>query len=211
MRLFVAVQPPVEAVQELSDAIAPVRELPGAERLRWTGVESWHLTLAFLGEVPAERLPELEGVLTEAVEGHGAHRLRLSGAGRFGDKVFWAGVEGETWALRRLAEAVAGAAAGLLGEGDAFRFHPHLTLARAGSAHGQRRAVRRHAVGELEGLEAALAEFRGVEWEAAEVHLMKSELDGGFAHYESVRSWPLAHWTRGAGGASGRAAGPDRP
>ncbi|MDQ0310111.1 2'-5' RNA ligase [Kitasatospora herbaricolor] len=202
MRLFVAVLPPVEAVQELVDAVAPVRELPGADRLRWSGVEGWHLTLAFLGEVPAERLPELEAALAEAVEGHGAHRLRLSGAGRFGDKVFWAGVEGETWALRRLAEAVTGAAAALLGEGDAFRFHPHLTLARAGSAHGQRRAVRRHAVGELEGLEAALAPFRGLDWEAAEVHLMKSELDGGSAHYESVRSWPLAHWARGAGGAS---------
>ncbi|MFC9324825.1 RNA 2',3'-cyclic phosphodiesterase [Kitasatospora sp. NPDC057015] len=195
MRLFVAVLPPVEAVQELVDAVAPVRGLPGADRLRWTGVEAWHLTLAFLGEVPVERLPELESALAGALDGHGAHRLRLAGAGRFGDRVLWAGVDGETWALRRLAEAVAAAAAEVLGEGDAFRFHPHLTLARAGSAHGRRRAVRRHAVEELEGLEAALEGFRGIEWEAAAVHLMKSGHDGGAVHYESLRHWPLVHWT----------------
>ncbi len=194
MRLFVAVLPPVEAVQELVDAVAPARELPGADRLRWTGVDSWHLTLAFLGEVAVERLPELEGALADVAAGHGAHRLRIAGSGRFGDKVLWAGVDGETWALRRLAEAAAEAAAGVIGESDAFRFHPHLTLARAGSSHGQRRAVRRLAVGELEALEAALAPFRGVEWEAAELHLMKSEPDGGVAHYETVRCWPLARW-----------------
>ena len=194
MRLFVAVLPPVEALQELADAVAPVRGLPGADRLRWTGVDSWHLTLAFLGEVPLDRVPELAGALAGVAAGHGAHRLRLAGSGRFGDKVLWAGVDGETWALRLLAEAAAEAAAGVVGESDAFRFHPHLTLARAGSSHGQRRAVRRLAVGELAALEEALAQFRGAEWQAGELHLMKSEPDGGVAHYESVRSWPLARW-----------------
>ncbi|WP_371479976.1 RNA 2',3'-cyclic phosphodiesterase [Kitasatospora sp. NBC_00315] len=192
MRLFVAVLPPTGAVRELVDALAPMRELPGAERLRWTGVDGWHLTLAFLGEVAAEQLPELERVLAGAVSGHGAHRLRLAGSGRFGDRALWAGVDGETRALRQLAEAVTTAAAGVIGEGEAFRFHPHLTLARTGSPRGRRRAVRRHVVEELAAFEGALAPFCGTDWEAAEVHLMKSEQDGGFAHYESVRSWPLA-------------------
>lgn len=194
MRLFVAVLPPVEALQGLSDAVAPLHGLPGADRLRWTTVEGWHLTLAFLGQVPAERLPELETALAAVAEVHPAHRLRIAGAGRFGDRVLWAGVEGRTWALRGLAEAVAGAAAELTGEADAFAFHPHLTLARAGSSRGHRRAVQRVAAAELEGLAAALADYRGPEWEAAELHLMKSDLAGGFAHYESLRSWALADW-----------------
>ncbi|MER7669327.1 RNA 2',3'-cyclic phosphodiesterase [Kitasatospora sp. NPDC096128] len=194
MRLFVAVLPPGEALQGLSDAVAPLHGLPGADRLRWTTVEGWHLTLAFLGQVPAERLPELETALAAVAEAHPAHRLRIAGAGRFGDRVLWAGVEGRTWALRGLAEAVAGAAAELTGEADAFAFHPHLTLARAGSSRGHRRAVQRVAAAELEGLAAALADYRGPEWEAAELHLMKSDLAGGFAHYESLRSWALADW-----------------
>ncbi|MFE2413385.1 RNA 2',3'-cyclic phosphodiesterase [Kitasatospora sp. NPDC059408] len=197
MRLFVAVLPPVEALQGLSDAVAPVRGLPGADRLRWTTVEGWHLTLAFLGQVPEDRLPELETALAAVAEAHPAHRLRLAGAGRFGDRVLWAGVEGQAWALRRLAEAVNEATADVTGEVDAFAFHPHLTLGRAGSSRGHRRAVQRVAAAELEGLAAALADYRGPEWEAAELRLMKSDLDGGFAHYETVRAWPLARWAVG--------------
>ncbi|MFE2724927.1 RNA 2',3'-cyclic phosphodiesterase [Kitasatospora sp. NPDC059327] len=195
MRLFVAVSPPVEAVRGLADAVAPVRGLPGADRLRWTAVEGWHLTLAFLGEVPVERLPELESGLAAVARVHAAHRLRLAGAGRFGERVLWAGVEGQAWALRRLAEAVNEATAEVVGEVDAFGFHPHLTLARAGSSRGHRRAVRRMAAAELDSLVLALDEYRGPEWEAAELLLMKSEPDGGFAHYGTVRSWPLARWS----------------
>ncbi|MFF7995860.1 RNA 2',3'-cyclic phosphodiesterase [Kitasatospora xanthocidica] len=196
MRLFVAVLPPVEVLQGLSDAVAPVRGLPGADRLRWTTVEGWHLTLAFLGEVPAEALPELEAGLAAVAGVNPVHRLRIAGAGRFGDRVLWAGVEGQTWALRRLAEAVAEAASEVVGETtDTFAFHPHLTLARAGSTRGHRRAVQRVAAAELDGLTAALADYRGPEWEAAELHLMKSDLDGGFAHYESLRCWALADWS----------------
>ncbi|MDT4995758.1 MAG: hypothetical protein QOH97_5650 [Actinoplanes sp.] len=41
-----AVHPPVAAVDHLSRAIPP--------GLRLTAVDGWHLTLAFLGEVPQE-------------------------------------------------------------------------------------------------------------------------------------------------------------
>ncbi|MFI8457638.1 RNA 2',3'-cyclic phosphodiesterase [Kitasatospora sp. NPDC101447] len=195
MRLFVAVLPPVAALQGLSDAVAPVRGLPGADRLRWTTAEGWHLTLAFLGEVPAEWLPALSAGLAGVAELHPVHRLRIAGAGRFGDRVLWAGIEGQTWALRRLADAVTEATAEVVGQSaDTFAFHPHLTLARAGSSRGHRRAVQRVAAAELDGLAAALADYRGPEWEAAELHLMKSDLDGGSAHYESLGSWPLADW-----------------
>ncbi|MET8546574.1 RNA 2',3'-cyclic phosphodiesterase [Kitasatospora sp. NPDC004799] len=207
MRLFVAVLPPVRALQGLFDAVAPVRELPGAERLRWTGVEGWHLTLAFLGEVPAERLPELEAGLAAVAEVHPVHRLRIAGAGRFGDRVLWAGIEGQDWALRRLAEAVAGATAEVTGATDDYAFHPHLTLARAGSSRGHRRAVQRVAAAELDGLVAALADYRGPEWEAAELHLVRSDLGGGAAHYETLRRWPLAEWGRAAGGPGAGAGG----
>ncbi|MFC5663633.1 RNA 2',3'-cyclic phosphodiesterase [Kitasatospora misakiensis] len=194
MRLFVAVLPPVEALQGLVDAVAPVRGLPGADRLRWTAVEGWHLTLAFLGEVPEERVPELAAGLAAVAEVNPVHVLRLAGAGRFGDRVLWAGVEGRVWALRRLAEAVNEATAAVAGETDAFSFHPHLTLARAGSSRGRRRAEQRVAAAELDGLAQALDGYRGPEWEAAELHLMRSEQDGGSAHYTSLRSWPLARW-----------------
>ncbi|MGW3043484.1 RNA 2',3'-cyclic phosphodiesterase [Kitasatospora sp. NPDC001159] len=195
MRLFVAVIPPVTALQGLADAVAPVRGLPGADRLRWTTVEDWHLTLVFLGEVPAERLPGLEAGLADVAEVHPVHRLRIAGAGRFGDRVLWAGLEGQTWALRRLAGAANEATEEVVGEVDAFQFHPHLTLARAGTHRGHRRAVQRVAAAELDALAAALAEYRGPEWEASELHLMRSEQDGGRTRYTSLGAWPLADWS----------------
>ncbi|WP_380285808.1 RNA 2',3'-cyclic phosphodiesterase [Kitasatospora purpeofusca] len=194
MRLFVAVLPPVEALQGLADAVAPVRGLPGADRLRWTAVDAWHLTLAFLGEVPAARVPELEAALAEVAEGHPAHTLRLAGGGRFGDRVLWAGVAGQDWALRRLAEAVYGATAEVAGETDAFSFHPHLTLARAGSSRGRRRAEQRTAAAALDALVRELEGYRGPQWEAAELHLMRSARDGGSVRHTSLCSWPLARW-----------------
>ncbi|MER5348852.1 RNA 2',3'-cyclic phosphodiesterase [Kitasatospora sp. NPDC002551] len=194
MRLFVAVLPPVEALQGLADAVAPLRGLPGADRLRWTTADAWHLTLAFLGEVPAGRLPELEAALAAVAGVNPAHTLRLAGGGRFGDRVLWAGVEGQDWALRRLAEAVYGATAEVAGETDAFSFHPHLTLARAGSSRGRRRAEQRMAAAELDTLARALDGYRGPEWEAAELHLMRSEQGGGPVRHTSLRSWPLARW-----------------
>jgi len=194
MRLFVAVNPPVEALQELADATAPLHGLSGADRLRWSDATGWHLTLAFLGEVSIAAVPALEEALARVAGEHGAHRLRLAGAGCFGDRVLWTGVEGQTWALRRLADGVRAVVEEAGIESDQHGFHPHLTLARAGSTHGQRRAVRRLAAGELQLMAAAMEGFRGVEWEAGELHLMQSERGYGPARYTSVRAWPLARW-----------------
>lgn len=53
MRLFVALTPPAEVVEELRVSTAALRAaLPEpAPVLRWTRPEQWHLTLVFLGEV----------------------------------------------------------------------------------------------------------------------------------------------------------------
>ncbi|MFI9270789.1 RNA 2',3'-cyclic phosphodiesterase [Kitasatospora sp. NPDC052896] len=183
MRLFVAVMPPERALAELAAEVAPLRALPGAAELRWAPVDGWHLTLAFLGEVAEERVPALEDGLAQAAAGYRAHRLRLAGGGRFGDRTLWVGLDGETWALHALARAVTQVAGELgCGEGE-FSFHPHLTVARSGR-HRRRGALREEA--------AALADFRGAEWEVAEFHLVRSDFTGGRSRYTVLRSWPLA-------------------
>ncbi len=133
MRLFAAVLPPPAAVAELAAALAPVRRLPGADDLRWTATEGWHLTLAFLGEVPDTVRPELAERLARAARRHGPHPLRLTGGGRFGDRALWAGADGDTAGLSRLAASVRAAARRAGAPADEERgFRAHLTLARAG-------------------------------------------------------------------------------
>src|SRR5215475_13752831 len=63
--------------------------------VRVTARSLWHITLAFLGEVPEDRLPRAIAAVDRAVEGGRTgtgspppvalpHSLRLAGSGRFG-------------------------------------------------------------------------------------------------------------------------------
>ncbi|WP_377270703.1 RNA 2',3'-cyclic phosphodiesterase [Peterkaempfera sp. SMS 1(5)a] len=191
MRLFIAVVPPPAAVDELTAAVRPLRRLPDAEPLRWTAPDTWHLTLAFLGEVAEESLPELEQRLGRAAHRHRVMQLRFAGAGRFGDRTLWTGVRGDTQELRRLAESAQAAArhTGLPVDDDR-PYRAHLTLARSSVPRGGNDRRRGHGP-DLRGLKTALEDFEGQQWEAADLRLVRSTLGSGPAHYTVLRSWPL--------------------
>lgn len=187
MRLFVALLPPPDAAAELAAALRPVRRLPDAADLRWTGPDGWHLTLAFLGEVPDGLRPELDERLTRASRRGGPWEVRLAGSGRFGDQVLWTALEGDRAGLSRLADSVRAAArrAGAP-PAEEHSFRPHLTLARAPRSRQAR----------LRPLVEALAAFQGAPWKADTLSLVSSALPrsgapGEQPRYETVASWPL--------------------
>ena len=134
MRLFVAVGVPEAAAADLDGAVAPLRAAWPA--LRWTGREAWHLTLAFLGEMPDGATSRLLPRLERAAARHPLMSLSLGGSGAFPAspraRVFWTGVQGEQAALSTLAASVAAGArrAGAPGVEENRRYRPHLTLAR---------------------------------------------------------------------------------
>ncbi|MFF4651729.1 RNA 2',3'-cyclic phosphodiesterase [Streptomyces sp. NPDC001380] len=206
MRLFVAVTPPRAALAELDAEVRALRAAAAGLPLRWTEPDSWHLTLAFLGEVPEEALPDLEERLARAARRHEAHRLSLAGGGRFGDRALWAGVRGDTPALRRLAASVQAAArrAGAPAADDDRPYRAHLTLARSsvprGAPHRPPRGTPDRDRPDLRALAAELAGFRGTAWEAVEVQLVRSLLGAGPARYTVLRSWPLGRPPAGEGG-----------
>ncbi|MBZ4320122.1 RNA 2',3'-cyclic phosphodiesterase [Streptomyces huiliensis] len=186
MRLFVAVVPPPSALSELGEAAAELHALPDSARLRWSSPATWHFTLAFLGETDEAVLPDLTERLARAAHRHPAHELRLAGGGRFGDRVLWAGADGDVPTLRALARS-AGAAARRAGVAvdESRPFHAHLTLARAATGHV---ALRPYA--------EALAGFRGSPWPAERLELVRSRLPasgvpGERPRYETVRAWGL--------------------
>ncbi|NUW37435.1 RNA 2',3'-cyclic phosphodiesterase [Nonomuraea sp. SMC257] len=180
MRLFAAVVPPAEALDELERAIAPhVGEVPG---LRWPDRATWHITLGFFGEVPEAVLPELETRLARAVHRHHALDLTFTGFGAFSSvrrgRVFWAAVSGDP--MHRLADSVrAGARRAGAGQVDDKRFHPHLTLARS------------RAETDLRPLVESLSGFSGSPWRAEAVRLVRSHT-GPQVRYESLGEWALA-------------------
>lgn len=187
MRLFVAVRPPAPAIAELEMLVTPLRR--AHPELTWTLPAQWHLTLAFLADVPDERLPELERRLGRAAQRHAPPRVAFTGAGRFGDRVLFAKIAGETEALRRLAEAVQAAArrTGLDGEDRPYR--AHLTLARARSG------------GDVRPLLADVSAFSGTEWPVAEIELVRSRLGQGpdrRAAHDTLRTWAVTGAPRSA-------------
>ncbi|MCC0097469.1 RNA 2',3'-cyclic phosphodiesterase [Streptomyces flavotricini] len=182
MRLFAALMPPQQAVEELRRAVEPLRD----DRLRWTGEAGWHFTLAFMGEVRDELLPDLHARLARAAHRSEPFSLRIHGSGHFGDRALWVGAAGGIDPMRMLAERADAAArrAGVPMEHHR-RYTPHLTLARSRSG------------ADLHAYVEALAGFEGTPWRAGELSLVRSNLPAGGVpgeqpRYEVVEAWPLA-------------------
>ena len=182
MRLFVSIEPPPEVLAELAAVVEPLRL--AAPELRWAGRESWHLTLAFLGEVDERVLPDLSTRLERAARRHPSQRLRIDGGGAFPTvaraRVVWAGIRADGSALAALAASVAAGArrAGAPPPDEGRKYRPHLTLARCRQP------------ADVAGLTQALAGFTSTEWTATEISLMVSHLGSQPLHEELAR-WPL--------------------
>src|SRR5690606_12690082 len=143
VRLFAAVVPPREALAHLSGALGRVRS--DDKQVRWTRVDSWHLTLAFYGSSTPEQARERTGWLEERLRGRRPAQVRLAGAGTFRG-VLWAGVGGDVETLREIARA---AGAEVEGSNGSLPWHTHLTQARwryPRSPATVREGVRRRAV-----------------------------------------------------------------
>jgi RNA 2',3'-cyclic 3'-phosphodiesterase len=185
MRLFVAIVPPAAVLAELAAAVRPLQA--EAPDLRWASTSSWHLTLAFLGEVNERILPDLNTRLERAARRHPPQRLAIAGGGAFPApsraRVVWAGAAADNRALRALAGSVAAGArrSGAPPPDESRKYHPHLTLARCREPAN------------VTTLTAALAGFSTSAWTAQSVHLIRSYLGGGQAsRYEVIADWPLA-------------------
>lgn len=183
MRLFVAVMPPPRVLAELTAAVAPLQE--DRPDLRWTSALSWHLTLAFLGEVDGAVVPDLRTRLARAAGRHQVQQLAFRGAGAFPRpakaQVLWIGLTADDAALGALAASVAAAArrAGAPPPDEGRRFRPHVTLARCRGPADVRPLV------------DSLAGFAGSAWAAEEIRLVRSQLGDGPPTYSELGSWPL--------------------
>ncbi len=174
MRMFAAVQPPPQVLEDLAEYVEPRRERDSP--LRWSSDEQWHLSLAFLPAVPDRSLDDLLERLADTAGRRQPFQLRLQGAGSFPNpaqaKVLWTGVAGNTERLERLA-ASSRSAAGRAGiEVDGSKFRPHLTLARANRPLEMTRWLR---VFEL---------YSGPTWQVADFALIQSQLGSGRPRYQ---------------------------
>jgi 2'-5' RNA ligase len=181
VRVFIALAPPDHAKEELARELRPAYATH--PHVRWNRIEDWHITLAFLGELPVETVPLLRPPLADLAAGHPRLRLALRGSGNFDDRVLWSGIDGDLDELHTLAADVRTVVknCGIVFEDRPFR--PHLTLARA--RRGDRSSTAEIAQG--------FAEFTGRPWPAERLHLVGSNIgrSSGPIHYRDIEAWPL--------------------
>lgn len=188
MRIFAALAPTESAVEDLASFVEPRRE--AGEELRWTDPEQWHVTLAFMPQVPERSVEALVDEVASAVGARAPLALRVEGAGAFPNaysaRVLWAGIEGGDGALSSLAALARGVRqaanhAGAAPEGG--RFHPHVTLARLRRPTEITRWIR------------VFDSYAGPSWLAGEVTIVASHLGEGRGRrprYEQLATLPLA-------------------
>lgn len=195
-----AITPSAAALDELDAATAPLRATwPG---LNWTRPESWHVTLAFLGEVAEPVVSRLAQRLEQAASRKASVQLMVGGGGAFPSAVrgrlLWAGIRGTSEDLKEL-HHIAGAVtrharlAGAPSPDEDRRYRPHITLARSRETADLRPLVHK------------LDQHVGPAWPADRIHLIRShqsEQLGEQNWYESIGSWPFV--ARGADPAPSR-------
>jgi len=197
MRLFVALDIPEPVRREVRRRMAGLRErLP---RARWVNPDVLHLTLLFLGEVPADGVGALADRLRDAVAPFPAMALRLAGAGTFPAdrpaRVAWLGVAAPPQIVPMQA-AVAAAAREALGlpEPSATSgerpYRPHVTLARCPSPWPR---------GAAEKFAAAFPGETGPPFVATRGVLVESKLSPQGPRYRELAALPLAGAADAAG------------
>jgi len=182
MRLFTGINLPSEIVAHLESLLDRLRP---AARVKWSLASNLHITTRFIGEWPAERLPELEGALA-ALPDPGPLTIHVRKLGFFPNarapRIFWAGIEASP-ALAALASETDRALAHLGLEPEGRPFSPHLTLARIKEPEP------------LQKLHAAVAGLPSLEFgdfSADRFYLYQSRLGPAGSVYTKLAEFPLA-------------------
>ncbi|MGW6685356.1 RNA 2',3'-cyclic phosphodiesterase [Streptomyces sp. NPDC054961] len=187
VRVFMALAPPDDAKGELERELRPAYDAYPC--MRWNRREDWHITLAFLGELPVAAVPLLRQPLADLAAARKPLHLALRGGGHFDDRVLWTGIDGDLEGLHLLATEVRTVArqCGIAFEERPLR--PHLTLARS----------RRNDSASVLEAAAGLAAFAGRTWPAERLHLVGSNFGRGPEpiRYRDIDAWRFADGTGG--------------
>ena len=185
IRSFIAIELPEETVQKLAAIQEQLKRSQAG--VRWVRPASIHLTLKFLGNIPAAQVDEIAAAAAQVVVDEPPVTLCAAGLGGFPShrkpRVIWVGLRGE---VDRLANIQAGLEKALepLGfaqEGRGFR--PHLTIGRVKDRRRLQLLIEALSTQEL-------PEFNS--FDADEIILYKSDLRPTGAIYTKLHRMPLA-------------------
>ena len=132
VRSFLAIKLPIQVIDAIEDLKGRLAD--AGIRARWVRPEQVHLTLRFLGDVPAVKFDSIRSCLTDVTEGVAPFSLSVQGLGVFPGirraRVIWAGIGGETGLLEMLHARLEESLEKIGFAPETRRFSPHLTIGR---------------------------------------------------------------------------------
>jgi 2'-5' RNA ligase len=184
IRSFVAIELTDQLKAQLTSVQESLKGEAAVDRVRWVKPEGIHLTLQFLGDVPADRVKEISVAVADGCWSVHPFDLAFAGLGCFPSasrpNVLWVGVEGDTDILAGLQGSIQARLARLGYPPEKRKYTPHLTLGRVArhTGDGDRRKlgtlVRTYSMEPLGGMEVR------------QVCLMRSQLSPAGARYSRL-------------------------
>jgi 2'-5' RNA ligase len=154
---------------------------------KWVHPDDLHITVQFLGDTPAPRIPDIQEQTASVLRDIASFQLKLTGIGAFGSpaspRVLWAGLGGVLQQLHFLQSQLSGALKllGFMPEDRLYR--PHLTLARTYTG-----TERPDMVSAIREAESALGDTA---WTVDHIALYRTHM-GRRPMYEAVARLPLS-------------------
>jgi 2'-5' RNA ligase len=188
VRSFIAIDLSKDIHDRLSQVLDRLRNEIHQNWVRWVKVENIHLTLKFLGDVPASNIQTIRKLLAAVLIAHPKFTLQVGHLGAFPDsrnpRVIWVGVE----APPLLSEIVGELESRLMDLGypqEKRTFSPHLTLGRV-SKNTRRNEIKK--IGRV----IQFSQIGAIGSEQVEaVHLYKSDLRSSGAVYSKIATCHL--------------------
>ena len=133
IRSFIAIELP-EAVKTGLQQLQTELTLPQYRFVKCVAPEGMHLTLKFLGNISANKVTDITGVMEQASQEVSPFQLQLTEVGAFPNmrrpRVLWVGIKGEVDKLVSWQQRIDNGLVPLGFAKEARPFAPHLTLAR---------------------------------------------------------------------------------
>jgi 2'-5' RNA ligase len=185
LRLFIAIAVPPEMRIAMTRAQQELRPLAAPEDVRWVRPEQLHLTLKFLGNVPADSVGTMKNSLVEACVGISPFQLRANGIGFFPNarspRVIWIGLKNEGDGLIQLQSRVETFFTPFAERQTGEKFLAHVTI-------GRFQKFRRHKAEKLLARALSFKNHAFGEWRVEEINLMQSELSPSGAIHKKLFS-----------------------
>ena len=174
--------------QEIARAQSQLRRHAPPGAIRWTRPEQFHVTLKFLGDVPAAQVAALKESVSKVCTGFPALPLAAHGIGFFPGaqkpRVIWAGANDDSGQLAELFRQLDEALRPFAPAEKPQRFTGHITLGRFKPGH-------HCSISKLLERAAVLRDRHFGDWRAGAVEIVRSELTSTGALHMPLASFAL--------------------